>query len=59
MTAVALMLRPTGDGWAVYLTDGRELARYRGLYSRRRAERFLERYVGSLVPDRASRRWPG
>jgi hypothetical protein len=50
MNAVALMMRPTSDGWGVYLTDGRELARYRGLGSMWLAERFLRRYVRSLSP---------
>jgi hypothetical protein len=46
---MALTMRPTGDGWGVYLTDGGELARYRGFFSRRLAERFLRRYIQSLM----------
>jgi hypothetical protein len=34
------MIGRTGDGWAVYLTDGNEVARYRGFCARRRALRF-------------------
>jgi hypothetical protein len=30
MNALALIIRPTRHGWAVYLTDGRELARFNG-----------------------------
>jgi hypothetical protein len=41
MNAVALMIRPTHPGWGVYLTDGRELARFRGPGSKRRALRYL------------------
>ena len=41
MTAVALMIGPTRDGWAVYLTNGRELARYHGLGARWRALRYV------------------
>jgi hypothetical protein len=41
MNAVALMIRPTWHGWGVYLTDGRELARFRGPGSKRRALRYL------------------
>jgi len=37
MTALAVMIRPTGDGWGVYLTNGRELARFRGIGSKWRA----------------------
>jgi hypothetical protein len=53
MNAVALMIRPTGDGWGVYLTDGSELARYRGFGSRHLAEWYLRRYVRSLSPHAA------
>jgi hypothetical protein len=41
MTALALIIRPTRHGWAVYLTDGRELARFRGPGSKWRALRYL------------------
>ena len=43
MTALALMIRPTGDGWGVYLTNGQELARYRGIGSKWRAAQYLRR----------------
>jgi hypothetical protein len=45
MTALALMIRPTANGWAVYLTNGQELARYRGFWSKQRALRYLQRYI--------------
>jgi hypothetical protein len=41
MNAQALMLGPTRHGWAVYLTDGRELARFTGPAARRRALRYI------------------
>jgi hypothetical protein len=41
MHALTLMLRRVNDGWAVVLTDGRELARFRGLGAKRRALRYL------------------
>ena len=41
MTALTLMLRPVPGGWAVYLSNGRELARFRGLAARWRALRYL------------------
>jgi hypothetical protein len=41
MTALALIIRPTRHGCAVYLTDGRELARFRGPSAKRRALRYL------------------
>jgi hypothetical protein len=43
VNALALMLRPTRHGWAVYLTNGRELARFNGLAARWRALRYLTR----------------
>jgi hypothetical protein len=41
MDAVALILKPIHHGWAVALSDGRELIRFTGLGARRRALRFL------------------
>jgi hypothetical protein len=41
MTALALMLKPINHGWAVTLTDGRELVRFIGLGAKRRALRYL------------------
>jgi hypothetical protein len=40
-SAVAMMLRPVVDGWAVVLTDGRELVRFTGPGAKRRAVRYL------------------
>jgi hypothetical protein len=40
MTALALELRPLRRGWAVDLTDGRELARFIGPGAKRRAETY-------------------
>ena len=48
MTALALIIRPTRHGWAVYLTDGRELARFRGPGSKWRALRYLARATKAL-----------
>jgi hypothetical protein len=46
MNTLALMIRPTPFfGWGVYLTDGRELARFTGLWARRRALRYLARAI--------------
>ena len=41
MTAVALMLKPIHHGWAVALTNGRELMRFTGLCAKRRAIRYI------------------
>jgi hypothetical protein len=41
MTAPALIIRPTRHGWAVYLTHGREVARFNGPAAKRRALRHL------------------
>ena len=47
MTSLAYMIGPTSDGWAVYLTNGREVARYHGFGAKRRALRFLRRCIGA------------
>ena len=41
MKAVAVILKPIDHGWAVALTDGRELARFTGLAAKWRATRYL------------------
>ena len=41
--AAAIILRPTRHGWAVCLTDGRQLARFRGPGAETRALRYLAR----------------
>ncbi|HTU87884.1 MAG TPA: hypothetical protein VMF57_20065 [Solirubrobacteraceae bacterium] len=43
MKALGLMLKPINLGWAVTLSDGRELIRFTGLGAKRRALRYLER----------------
>ena len=48
MNALALMIRPTHHGWAVHLTDGRELARFRCPGSKRRALRYLANATTAL-----------
>jgi hypothetical protein len=47
MKALAVTLRPILCGWSVCLTDGRELARFRGPGARERALRFLRGVFGS------------
>ncbi|HWE34520.1 MAG TPA: hypothetical protein VG410_13595 [Solirubrobacteraceae bacterium] len=47
MNALALILKPIERGWAVTLTNGRELARFTGFGAKRRAERYLQAlYLG-------------
>jgi hypothetical protein len=41
MKTVAIILKPIFCGWSVCLTDGRELARFRGPRAHERALRFL------------------
>ena len=41
MNALALMLKPVDHGWAVTLTDGREVMRFTGLCAKHRAMRYL------------------
>jgi hypothetical protein len=52
MTAVAVVLKPISHGWAVALTDGRELARFTGPGARCRAVRFVTQ---RLIPGRSRR----
>lgn len=56
MAALALVMRPTVDGWAVYLTNGQEVARYRGLWSEQLALRYLRRYVRPTTPRHSDAR---
>jgi len=42
MNTLAVMLKPIDHGWAVTLTNGRELARFTGPGARRRALRYLK-----------------
>jgi hypothetical protein len=48
MTGAALLLRPTDSGWAVCLSNGQELVRYSGWFSRRLAVRYVQRYMQQL-----------
>jgi hypothetical protein len=41
MNTPALIIKPTRHGWAIYLTNGRELARFNGPAAKRRALRYL------------------
>jgi hypothetical protein len=51
MNALALILKPIDNGWAVTLTDGREVTRFTGFGAKRRALRFLARRVyGREIP---------
>jgi hypothetical protein len=47
--ALAIILRPLPFGWAVCLTDGRELARFRGPGAHARALRFVRGQLASGV----------
>ncbi len=41
MRSLFLIVRPIAHGWAVLLSDGRELARFRGPGARWRALRYV------------------
>ena len=47
MYALRLMLKRIPQGWAVALSDGRELVRFRGLFAKRRALQYLATAAGS------------
>ncbi len=44
--ALAIILKPLNWGWAVSLTNGRELARFYGPGAHRRALRYLRDELG-------------
>jgi len=46
MPALSMMIAPTPDGWGVFLSDGRQLARFRGIAARWRALRYLTNFTG-------------
>ena len=53
MNPVALILKPIHHGWAVVLTDGRELVRFTGLGAKRKALRYLVGYgVAGTATDK-------
>ena len=47
---LAIILKPLAWGWAVCLTDGRELVRFRGPGARDRALRYLRIELGIATP---------
>lgn len=46
MNALSLMIAPIRYGWAVRLSNGRDLARFYGPWARWRAGRYLARAFG-------------
>ena len=56
MNALRLILKPNAHGWAVCLTDGRELARFRGPGSRWRALRYLASATNALQAPAVARK---
>ena len=53
MPPLSLMLTPIPFGWAVMLSDGRELCRFHGPGARQRAQRYLDDpHPGALSPSR-------
>jgi len=41
MSTLAVVLKPISCGWAIALTDGREIARFLGPGAKRRALRYV------------------
>jgi hypothetical protein len=48
MTMLAVEIGPTDRGWAVFLTDGRVLARFRGPGAKRRALHYLAQMMEAV-----------
>ena len=53
MNALAAMLKPINHGWAITLTDGRELARFTGFAAKRRAMAYLANHDIARKASRA------
>lgn len=51
--SLAIILKPLTWGWAVCLTDGRELVRFRGPGARDRALRYVRTHLGIGMPATA------
>ncbi len=49
MHPLALIIMAIPHGWAVALTDGRQIARFAGPGAKRRALRYLERYTHEIT----------
>ena len=49
MNALGLVLRRTPHGWAVHLSDGRELAHFSGPGAEERARRYLARITEAVA----------
>ena len=47
---LAIILKPLAWGWAVRLTNGRELARFHGPGAHGRALRYVRQAISSGVP---------
>ncbi len=48
MSSLAMIITPIRRGWAVALTDGRQLARFSGPCAKQRALRYLEGYANQV-----------
>jgi hypothetical protein len=56
MNALRLILKPTAHGWTVYLTDGREVARFNGPAAKRRALRYVASATKALRTPAVARK---
>jgi len=56
-SAYAIILTPIRGGWAVSLTDGRQLKSFYGPLARSRAIRYLTQVTGAGFPGRGLRSW--
>jgi hypothetical protein len=54
MKALWMMIKPVRHGWAVQLSDGRELARFLGPGARWRAMRYIQRAAEALKNSSAT-----
>jgi hypothetical protein len=55
MNALAVTMKPIPRGWGIYLTDGREVARFRWPGSKWRALRYLATATNALQTPAVAR----
>ncbi len=58
MNELSLILKPTPGGWAVYLTDGREVAQFSGPGSKQRALDYVASATRILQAPASARKGP-
>ena len=56
MRSLSVLIDRVHHGWAVYLSNGVQLASFRGLFAKQRALRFASRSTGRVIVATRGRR---